>query len=94
MPQVKQTTVTVRHAASSVESTLNLGVTTRGVVLKNLGPNTAYIGMATGVSTATGFPLLINEEIHLAIHPDADGLDLYLICTAAETASIAVLPEA
>jgi len=94
MPQVTQTTVPARHAASSVESTLNLGVTTRGVVLKNLGPNTAYFGMATGVTTAAGFPLAINEEISLAIHPDSDGLDLYLICAAAETASIAVLPEA
>ncbi len=60
----------------------------RRVRVRNMGPNTAYLG-PTGVLNTTGFPLPINTELFLE-GLDADD-DLYARCAATETATLALL---
>lgn len=61
-----------------------------GVLIKNEGPNTVYIG-GSGVTSAAGFPLLITETLEVGSLVGGD--KVYGICAAAETASLRVLRE-
>lgn len=58
-------------------------------VIRNIGANPAYIGSTVGVTTANGFLLYPNESLTL----DKNTGDIYAICGAALTTTIAYVKE-
>lgn len=56
-------------------------------LIKNLGPNTVWLGGPT--VTNAGFPLLINETLEVGSLRGGD--KIYGICASGETASLRVL---
>lgn len=61
--------------------------------LYNDGPNTVYWSTDTGVTTATGFPLVNGEKSPVYPKDPQMPLSLYFVCAAAETASVRVLEQ-
>jgi hypothetical protein len=55
----------------------------------NLGPNTAYLGRSSGVSSATGYPVIMNNGDTELQHQE----EVYAICASGETAVIAIVQE-
>jgi hypothetical protein len=73
---------------ASVTDSSALAVTPLGkghVYFRNQGANTCYIG-PSGVTTANGFPLAINEGVELQLDT---GEVVHAVCASAETATLA-----
>jgi hypothetical protein len=58
------------------------------VIVRNMGPNTCYLGPAD-VATTTGFPVGADEVMTVA--PVGKGDVFYAVCAAAETATLRFL---
>lgn len=87
---VRTRTSAVTEAASVVfdDGVMQRGYPVAKVIMKNMGPNTVFLGPAT-VTTADGFPLASGEV--MTVSPVGNGDVFYGVCVTAETATLRFL---
>ena len=84
-PAFNASSLTPRTAATAVEDSHTVGPQTTMVRIRNLGPNTVFFGAVTGITDVTGYPIVNGESEDVPIVP---GTEIFVICSAAETAAV------
>lgn len=94
MPALSLTSEVTRSAVTDASggTAVVLELSTTRFTVRNTGPNTAWLGLVTGVTDATGFPIPSGES-HTFDKEAAVPLSLFFVCTAAETAGVAIIEE-
>jgi len=84
-------TVIARVAATSAETEQALNVAATTIRVRNLGPNTVYLDVKTGVTTANGYPMIANAAEDFETEQGTESL--FFICAAAETAAVHIIEQ-
>lgn len=86
------TNATITIAVTSTNSNTTLPTTGNAITVLNIGPNVAFVNLASSgtTTTTTGMPININERVILSRN-DAGGNDyISAICAATQTATLYV----